>query len=135
MPGYQIRIGEDGPGQRVYDVEEDFAYISTSTITTWNPILPYAFDPDNAMMTLFLMGTKTHWRVDLTYDFSAVPGGLEGTITLVALVTGNTASVFDPDAKAMLITSTECTGDFSNVKIQATSGGTGHVGVVIGWPE
>jgi hypothetical protein len=135
MPGYQIRIGEDGPGQRVYNVEEDFAYNSIATITTWNPILPYAFDPANPMMTLFLMGTKTHWRVDYTYDFSAVPGGLDGTLTMLAMVTGNSESVFDPDIKTMFITSIEGTGDFSDVQIQAKGAGTGHAGVVIGWPE
>jgi hypothetical protein len=135
MPGYQIRIGEDGPGQRVYDVGEDFAYYGVGTITTWNPILPYAFDPANPMMTLFLIGSKMHWRVDYMYDFGDGDGGLDGTITMLALVTGDSVSVFDPDVKTMFITSVEGTGDFSNVQIQAKGAGTGHEGVVIGWPE
>jgi hypothetical protein len=135
IPGYQIRIGEDGPGQRVYNLGEDFAYYGVTTITVWNPILPYEFDPTNPMMTLFLIGTKTHWRVDYMYDFSAVPGGLEGTIKLLALITGDSESIFDPEIKPMFITSIEGTGDFSDIKIQATSGGTGHEGVVLGWPE
>jgi hypothetical protein len=135
IEGYQIRIGEDGPGQRIYNVGEDFAYYGVGTIVTWNPILPYAFDPTNPMMTLFLMGSKTHWRVDYMYDFGDGDGGLDGTITMLALVTGNTASVFDPDAKPMFITSIEGTGDFSDVQIQATGGGLGHAGVVLGWPE
>ena len=135
IEGYQIRVGEDGPGQRVYNVGEDFAYYGVGTIVTWHPILPYAFDPANPMMTLFLMGSKTHWRVDYMYDFGDGDGGLDGTIKLLALTTGDTISAFDPDAKTMFITSIEGTGDFSNVQIQAKGAGTGHEGVVIGWPE
>lgn len=133
--GYQIRIGEAGPGQRVYNLGDDFAYYGASTITVWDPILPYEFDPTNPMMTLFLMGSKTHWRVDYMYDFSAVPGELEGTITMLALITGDPESIFDPEIKPMFITSIEGTGDFSNVQIQATGAGLGHEGVVLGWPE
>jgi hypothetical protein len=135
IEGYQIRVGEDGPGQRVYNVGEDFAYYGVGTIVTWNPILPYAFDPTNPMMSLFLMGSKTHWRVDYMYDFGDGDGGLDGTIKLLALTTGNTISAFDPDAKTMFITSIEGTGDFSNVQVQAKRAGTGHEGVVLGWPE
>ena len=134
MPGYQIRIGEEGPGQRVYNYGEDFDYIGVDTLTVWNPVLPYAFDPENALMTLFLGGEKYHFRVDYMYDFSAFAGGLSGTIKLVALVTGNSELVLG--GKPMLITSLQGTGDFANVQIQATAGATGgHEGVVIGWPE
>lgn len=133
IEGYQIRIGEDGPGQRVYDLGEDFAYYGVTTITTWNPILPYAFDPMNPVETIFLAGSKTHWRVDYMYDFG--DGGLDGTITMLALITGDPESIFDPEIKDMFITSIEGTGDFSDIKIQARSGGTGHEGVVLGWPE
>lgn len=135
IAGYQIRIGEAGPGQRVYNLGEDFAYYGVSTITVWDPILPYEFDPANPMMTLFLAGSKTHWRVDYMYDFSAVPGGLEGTIRMLALITGDSEPGLLGESKPMFITSVEGTGDFANVQIQATGAGLGHGGVVIGWPE
>lgn len=134
IAGYQIRIGEDGPGQRVYNLGEDFTYSGVATITVWNPILPYEFDPANPMMTIFLAGSKYHMRVDYMYDFSAVPGGLEGTITMLALVTGDSSSPLG-DSKPMFITSLQGTGDFRNVQIQATGAGLGHSGVVMGWPE
>ena len=133
--GYQIRIGEDGPGQRVYNLGEDFNYYGVATITVWNPLLPYEFDPENPMMTLFLAGTKFHYRVEYMYDFGDGDGGLDGTITLLALVTGNTQSIFDPEGKPMFITSIEGTADFENVQIKATGAGLGHEGVVLGWPE
>lgn len=133
IAGYEIRIGEEGAGQRVYAIGEDFVYSGVGTLTVWNPILPYAFDPANALQTLFLTGEKYHFRVDYTYDFSAIPGGLEGTITMMALVSGNSESVLAD--KPMLITSLQGTGDFANVNIKATGSGTGHEGIVSGWPE
>jgi hypothetical protein len=133
IAGYQIRIGEAGPSQRVYNLGEHFAYYGVATITTWNPILPYEFDPTNPMMTLFLAGSKTHWRVDYMYDFGDGDGGLDGTITMLALITGNSESPWV--SKPMFITSLQGTGDFANVQIQATAAVPGHAGVVIGWPE
>jgi hypothetical protein len=129
LAGYEIRIGE-GAGMRTYEFGVDFDYNGVDTITVWDPILPYAFDPTNPLETLFLAGSKFHFRVDYVYDFSAFPGGLEGTITMLALVTGDSLSLVE--SKPMSITSLEGTGDFKNVQIQATAGGTGHLGVVIG---
>ena len=133
MLSYQIRIGEDGPGQRIYNLGEDFTYTGKMTYTVFDPILPYAFNPDDLVGTLFVTGRMAHLRIDYMYDFSAVPGGLEGTIKLVALVTGNTLMLIGD--KPTYITSLQCTGDFQNVNIKATVAGLGHTGVVSGWPE
>ena len=131
---YQIRIGEAGPGQRIYNLGEDFTYSGQITLTVFDPILPYAFNPMNPIGTLFLGGRMHHFRVDYMYDFSAVLGGLDGTITMLALVTGNDL-MLQPDTKPMFITSLQGTGDFKNVQIQATAISPNHMGVVSGWPE
>jgi hypothetical protein len=137
---YQVRIGEDGPGQRVYNqwdpISEtgDFQYSGVATLTVWDPVLPWVFDPTDVIGTFFVQGSKQHFRVDYTYDFSAVPGGLEGTLTFVAIVSGNSL-VLGGD-KAMHIFSTIGRGDFINVNVQATAGPDAtHMGIVSGWPE
>lgn len=139
-PLYQVRIGEDGAGQRVYNQWDptlqtgDFQYSGVATLTVWDPVLPYVFDPNDVIGTFFVQGSRQHFRVDYTYDFSAVPGGLEGTLTLVAIVSGNSL-VLGGD-KAMHIFSTSGTGDFTNVNVQATAGSQStHIGIVSGWPE
>lgn len=130
---YQIMVGEAGPGQRVYNLGEDFTYSGQMTFTVFDPVLPYAFDPSNPVGTLFIGGRMQHFRVDYMYDFSAVPEGLDGTITMVALVTGN-GLVLGGD-HPMFITSIKGTGDFQNVQIKATAVPPNHMGVVTGWPE
>ena len=131
---YQIRIGEDGPGQRVYNLGEDFTYSGVGTVVTWDPVLPYEFDITDILGTLFVPGSRQHFRVDYTYDFSSVSGGLEGSITLVALLEGN--SIILGGDEPMHIFSTKCTGDFKNVQIQATAGPSQtHMGIVANWPE
>jgi hypothetical protein len=134
---YEIRIGEAGPSQRVYNLWDgmtgDFAYSGVATFTCWDPILPYVFDPMDPVGTLFLAGRMHHFRVDYMYDFSAVQGGLEGTLTMVALVTGNGQMLID--ANPMFITSLQGTGDFKNVQILSSTGPMTHVGIVSGWPE
>ena len=129
---YEIRIGE-GASMRTYNIGEDFTYSGVGTVTTWNPILPYAFDPTNIPGTLFVPGDRQHFRVDYTYDFGEGDGGLDGTITMLALLTGN--SVIFGGEVVMKITSLQGTGDFQNVNIQAAGVSGGHGGVVIGWPE
>jgi hypothetical protein len=130
---YQITIGDDGAGQRVYTLGEDFTYSGQMTFTVFDPVLPYAFNPNNILGTLFIGGRMQHFRVDYVYDFSAVPGGLDGTITMIALVTGN-GLVLSGD-HPMFITSIKGTGDFQNVQIKATAVPPNHMGVVSGWPE
>jgi hypothetical protein len=73
--------------------------------------------------------------VDYTYDFSAVSGGLDGTIHMLAVM--NNAG--------KMINSLDSTGDFQNVQIKAfvetsppNQGLTYfllHSGIVSGWPE
>ena len=63
------------------------------------------------------------------YDFSAFAGGIEGTITMLALTTSGAK-------RAMHISSLQGTGHLKNVNIQATMGeGFTHLGVVKGWPD
>jgi hypothetical protein len=131
---YQIRIGEAGPGQRVYNNTIDFMYSGVATLTVWDPVLPYVFDPLDVIGTFFVQGSRQHFRVEYMYDFSAVPGGLEGTLILVAITSGNSL-VLGGD-KPMHIFTTMGTGDFKNVNVQATAGPNAtHMGIVSGWPE
>jgi hypothetical protein len=132
MVVHEIRIGEDGPGQRVYYLGEDFTYTGKITFTIFDPILPYAFDPSDIYGTLFVAGRMHHFRVDYMYDFGDGDGGLDGTLTMLALITGNDLMLGE---RPMWITSLQGTGDFQNVKIKATTGGIGHTGIVKGWPE
>ena len=127
---YEIRVGED----KTYYLDTDFSYTGEMTLTVFDPILPYEFNPLDPVGTLFLGGRMQHFRVDYMYDFSAVSGGLTGTIKMVALVTGN-GFVLGDDATPMFITSLQGTGDFKNVQIQATAVAPDHMGIVSGWPE
>ncbi len=73
-----------------------------------------------------------HMKVDYMYDFSAVPGGIEGTLRMQAILTG------DGSPLALSINSLAGTGDLQNVMIKATSHlGTPivHDGIVSGWQE
>jgi hypothetical protein len=73
-----------------------------------------------------VMGTKSHlFVINYVYDFSAVPDGIDGTLEMRFVSSMGTTS----------ITSLRGTGDLQNVQIKATASGTGHTGVVIGWPE
>jgi hypothetical protein len=73
-------------------------------------------------------------KVDYIYDFSAVPGGIEGTLRMQSEITG------DGSPLVFSINSLSGTGDLQNVQIKATSmpqSGTynfAHNGIVIGWP-
>ena len=138
IAGYQIRIGEDGPSQRVYNLGEDFTYYGVAKITAWNPILPYAFDPENPMMTLFLAGTKFHYRVEYMYDFGDDGEGIDGTLRMRATWRSDDFFSFVTPG-SFKITSLEGTGDLQNVNVKATNtiaeAGSAHLGTVIGWPE
>ena len=73
-----------------------------------------------------IMGSKSHlFVINYMYNFSAVPDGIDGTLEMRFISSMGTTS----------ITSLRGTGDLQNVQIKATGGGTGHIGVVIGWPE
>ena len=130
---YEIRIGEAGPGQRIYTLGEDFAYSGEMTYTVFKPILPY--EPfSNPPLSIFLGGKFHHFRVDYMYDFGDGDGGLDGTLTMLALITGNT-EFLSSEMKPMWITSLQGTGDFKNVNIKSTAISPNHMGIVSGWPE
>jgi len=107
-----------------YSLGTDFEYSGVSVVTTvGEPFTP------NPLLAGMLVGSKeTHFRVDYMYDFSAVEGGIEGTISMLALTTSG------PD-RLMYISSLQGTGDLKNVKIWATAAGMGHLGIVSGWPD
>jgi len=118
ITGYTITVDGD-----TYYLETDFEYSGVSVTTTiGEPFVP------NPILGGMLEGSKTHWRVDYMYDFSAVEGGIDGTISMRALTTSG------PD-RLMYITSLQGTGDLKNVKIWATAEGMGHLGIVSGWPD
>jgi len=113
MDDYSISV--DGVS---YYLHTDFEYSGVATFTANGG--PFAPGPNGA-----LNGKQNHFRVDYMYDFEIVPGGIQGTIKMLALLTNG----------PMSIRSLQGTGDLQNVQIQATAGLGAHTGVVIGWPE
>lgn len=119
MASYSISVGENE--YTLWDGEVgDFTYEGIATYTAYQPdTLPFS--------------DKMHFRVDYVYDFSAVPGGIDGTLELLYIVTNGGTS----------IRSLSGTGDLQNVQVQATqlvldnppAGVGAHTGVVLGWPE
>jgi len=113
MLSYEIKIGETS-----YYLDTDFVYSGVAVCTVWDPIL----DPPSPLP----QGRIRHFRVDYMYDFSAVEGGIDGTIEMLAL----------SRLGEMSIRSLRGTGDLQNVQIMATGAPPlGHVGIVLGWPE
>jgi hypothetical protein len=89
-----------------YSLGKDFNYTGYVEYVYYNPsftnpvfgyLYPSAFSSSEA-------------NVEFMYDFSVVPGGLEGTIKMIARVRDDVTSV----------SSVEGTGDFRNVSIKAT---------------
>jgi len=118
MVAYTINVGSN-----TYNLGTDFEYTGVAVLTQ----IGAPFTPNPALFDI-LMGSKQRmFRVDYMYDFSAVPGGLEGTLTMLAITA---------EDGVMHIRSTRGTGDLQNVQIQATSpGGFAHLGIVQGWPD
>jgi hypothetical protein len=103
-----------------YFLGTDFDYTGVAVYTS----IGAPFTPNAIGLPI---GTKEQkFRVDYKYDFDAVPGGIEGTLEMLA-ITANPGG--------MMIRSLRGTGDLQNVQIFATGVGFGHVGLVIGWPE
>ncbi len=122
---YDIKIGE-----KTYKLNEDFAYTGTLKWTFYEPVLPHPVLGYSWPLTeRAIIG-----KVDYMFDFSAVPGGIEGTIALHAT-----------NIKGQLhINSLAGTGELQNVQIQAVAAGGSlsagivtiiHEGIVFGWPE
>jgi len=109
-----------------YYLETDFEYTGVATVTAIGA-------PFTAVNFGILNGDKhTGFRVDYVLDFSAVTGGIEGKLYMLAIAPQGGA--FTPGN--LQITSTKGTGDLQNVVIKATGGGgPTHIGIVSGWPE
>jgi hypothetical protein len=116
-------------GTQTYHLGSDFTYTghvdySWQGVTTWE--VPYVWPEEYRVVKAV---------VDYTYDFSAVPGGLDGTIHMIAVFSSG----------GMFLNSLDSTGDFQNVQIKATVGTSPpnnglvyylvHDGIVSGWPE
>lgn len=88
--------------------------------------------PDNDVIT---GSNLNNTRVDYMFDFSAIPGGIEGTLTMRA--------EFNQGGRS--INSLAGTGDLQNVQIKATASNSfnpatfiltiSHEGIIHGWPE
>jgi hypothetical protein len=89
---------------------------------------PFIYSPFDVSGAPF--GSKlTHSRIEYTFDFSTVPGGINGKLQMLTLWNVH-GEVFETS-----ISSLSGTGDLKNVQILATSGLFGHEGIVIGWPD
>ena len=118
-------------GVHNYKIDTDFAYSGRATVTVYDPVINPPPVP-TVVYALFRTARMVHMQVDYIYDFSAVSGGLEGTLRMQAMLTGDGSSM------SLCINSLSGTGDFQNVMIKATSTpGTPivHNGIVSGWPE
>ena len=117
MTAYTINVGAN-----TYYLGTDFEYTGVAVVTQ----IGAPFTPNPALFGMLVGSKETKFRVDYKYDFSAVEGGIEGTLEMLA-ITANPGG--------MHIRSVRGTGDLQNVQIQATGVGMGHIGTVIGWPE
>ena len=125
-------VSTSGASVDLFPGQNDFTYSGVATLTVFKPILPYA-PLSNLPFSLFLAGEFHHFRVDYMYDFGEGDGGLDGTLTMLATITGNT--LFLSGEKPMWITSLQGTGDFKNVNIKSTAVTPNHSGIVSGWPD
>ena len=114
---------------QTYKLGKDFTYSGHVTWTFFDPVMTNPYYPSSYR--------EIHEIVDYTYDFSAVPGGIEGTMNLQAI----------SNAGGIYINSQSGTGDLQNVQIKAqvtgSSGGQTppyyiliiyHAGLVSDWP-
>ncbi len=117
-------------GGNTYSLGEDFTYTGIVYYMIYDPVF------SNPVLGMKWPSSESaiHIYVDYTYDFSAVAGGIEGTLHLHCVRINNAAQ----------INSLAGTGDLQNVQIHATLGPGGlaagiitleHVGMVSGWPE
>jgi hypothetical protein len=121
-------------GSKTYHLGTDFTYTghvkytfhNVSVWSTAGGLPPYIWPSVN---------DNTEAVVDYTYDFSAVQGGLDGTIHMLCVM----------NHAGKMINSLDGTGDFQNVQIKATVDTSPphqgltyfllHHGIVSGWPE
>jgi hypothetical protein len=113
-----------------YSLGKDFAYTGHVEMTFYNPVF------GNPQLGKLYPSSYSEMKekVVYTYDFSAVPGGLDGTIQMIANTKDGVLSIRSCDS----------TGNFRHVQIKATSTNTFdpvkleinivHDGKVCGWP-
>ena len=126
MTAYTINIDE-----KEYTLSEDFTYTGFATFTAWKPT------GESHPVFGFPIGEYMEFEVKYMYDFSAVPGGIDGTLRMHAITRMKNASDLTVGG-TMEIRSVYGTGDLRNVKVKATNGGPGnpsHIGTVCGWPD
>jgi hypothetical protein len=113
---YSLWDGENG----------DFVYSDVS--------MYLVLKPNGESFGIYPLGQKMMFLVYYTYDFSAVPGGLEGKLKMRSFwCSDNIMDFVTPGT--FEITSLLGSGDLRHVNIDATNGiGTTHVGTVRGWP-
>ena len=119
-------------GTHTYIMGKDFTYTGH---VVWTYFEPQFNGPTGIYWPSSYRGSNH--MVDYTYDFSAFPNGIEGTLNMQA--------VFNPSG-GIAIYSLSGTGDLQNVQIKAAQTGTDladggntltvhHGGYVFGWPE
>ncbi len=123
---YEITVGT-----HTYTLGDDFAYSGLFVTTYWDPVFGYPYPVSSYPMS----ERASQSRVDYTYDFSAVLGGLDGVLQLRCVANNG----------GMVINSLVGTGDFQNVQIKAIATSVYdparytvyifHEGSVSGWPE
>jgi hypothetical protein len=115
---------------KTYTLGEDFAYAGLLTYSFNQPV----FNNPKVGLLYPSNSNANSTKVEYTYDFSAYPGGIEGTLNMLGEFT----------AGGRFINSLSGTGDLQNVQIKAiaipptvVSGivNIHHEGIVIGWPE
>jgi hypothetical protein len=119
---YSISI--DGSTYHLGTDFERTGYVRRTAIGA--PFIYFPFDVTGAPFGSII----THSRVEFMFDFSAVSGGIDGTLEMLSSwnVRGETVEIS--------IRSLRGTGDLQNVQIQATSGLPSTIeGIVIGWPD
>ena len=119
-------------GGVTYSLDKDFTYTGHVDYIYYNPsfanptlgyLYPSGYSGDEA-------------TINYMYNFSAIPGGLEGTLSMLATMKNDVSS----------IVSVAGTGDFKNVQVKATIPATWydaanlvinmhHDGMVSGWPH
>ena len=107
-------------GIGTYRCGTDFEYSGVAVYTCIDE--PYTIVPSG----LPLGSKQNKFRVDYMYDFGDGDGGIDGTLSMLAVTAQD---------EVMWITSVGGTGDLQNVQVFATALAPGHNGVVIGWPE
>jgi hypothetical protein len=116
-------------GSKTYSLGTDFAYTGHAVIIEYGPVFG---DPDK---TILLGSRLEKVVVDYMFDFSAYPGGIEGTLKMHSAFingTGYTRSLSGTgDLKNVKVKETGLPGSFDPTTFIET---VRHAGLVHGWP-